>query len=99
MTRPTPPAAWDRHALEVARGIAQIDRSKLPGLTTQYVAILQSAIVDAMVMASGGPSITVKPAMLTLNAPGVCLTDEECAVLRGIAERMRRCEEAKEVAA
>lgn len=47
----TPPAEWDRHALDVARRIATIDRSKLPGLTTQYVAILQEAIVGSMMMA------------------------------------------------
>ncbi|CAG4887884.1 hypothetical protein [Paraburkholderia saeva] len=52
MSLKTPPAAFDRHALEVARGIASIDRSKLPGLTTQYVAILQEAIVQSMMMAA-----------------------------------------------
>lgn len=52
MTTKTPPVAWDRHALKVAKGIATIDRSKLPGLTTQYVAILQEAIVASMWMAA-----------------------------------------------
>jgi hypothetical protein len=51
-TAKTPPAAFDRHALGVAKGIAAIDRSKLPGLTTQFVAILQSAIVESMMMAA-----------------------------------------------
>ncbi len=57
-TSTTPPAAWDRHALEVARGIASIDRSKLPGLTTQFVAILQEAIVESMKMAAEPAPVT-----------------------------------------
>lgn len=49
MTLKTPPAAWDRHALEVARGIATLDRSKIP--PAQFISIIQSALVDAMMMA------------------------------------------------
>ncbi|SKC78442.1 hypothetical protein SAMN05445504_2393 [Burkholderia sp. CF099] len=52
MPAKTPPAAWDRHALEVARGIASIDRARLPGSTTQFVAILQCAIVESMMIAA-----------------------------------------------
>lgn len=50
MTLKTPPAAWDRRALEVARGIATLDRSKIP--PAQFIAIIQSALVDAMMRAS-----------------------------------------------
>lgn len=49
MTPKTPPAAWDRHALEVARGIASLDRAKIP--PAQFVSIIQAALVDAMRMA------------------------------------------------
>lgn len=49
MTPKIPPAAWDRHALEVARGIASLDRSKIHQV--QFTAIVQQAIVDAMMMA------------------------------------------------
>ncbi|WP_227242433.1 hypothetical protein [Paraburkholderia caribensis] len=52
MSAKTPPAEWDCHALEVARGIASIDRARLPGSTTQFVAILQTAIVQSMMMAA-----------------------------------------------
>jgi len=99
MSKRTPPAEWDRHALEVARGIASLDRSKLPGLTTQFVSILQSAIVDAMMMVAEGslarPAITIRAGEIQLNAAGLALTDAECEVLRGIAERMRRVQEAR----
>ncbi|WP_175784632.1 hypothetical protein [Burkholderia ambifaria] len=99
MSKRTPPAEWDRHALEVARGIASLDRSKLPGLTTQFVAILQSAIVDAMMMVAEGslarPAVTIRAGEIQLNAAGLALTDAECEVLRGIAERMRRVAEAR----
>lgn len=99
MSKRTPPAEWDRHALEVARGIASLDRSKLPGLTTQFVAILQSAIVDAMMMVADGslgrPAVTIRAGEIQLNAAGLALTDAECEVLRGIAERMRRVQEAR----
>ncbi|KVS07781.1 hypothetical protein [Burkholderia vietnamiensis] len=77
MSPRTPPADWDRHALEVAPGIASIDRSKLPGLTTQFTAILQSAIVDAMMMAAEGtlsrPAITIRCGEIQLNAAGLAL--------------------------
>ncbi|WP_176048169.1 hypothetical protein [Burkholderia sp. BCC1644] len=99
MSTRTPPAEWDRHALEVARGIASIDRSKLPGLTTQFTAILQSAIVDAMMMVAEGtlarPAVTIRSGEIQLNAAGLALTDIECEMLRAIAERMRRVEEAR----
>lgn len=48
----TPPAEFDRHALEIARGIASIDRSRLAGSTAQFVAILQEAIVQSMQIAA-----------------------------------------------
>jgi hypothetical protein len=51
MTTKTPPVEWDRHAQLVARSIASIDRSRLPGSKTQFVAIIHEAIVDAMMMA------------------------------------------------
>ncbi|MDR8102469.1 hypothetical protein KPB04_12095 [Burkholderia cenocepacia] len=99
MSPRTPPADWDRHALEVARGIASIDRAKLPGLTTQFVAILQSAIVDAMMMVAEGslarPAVTIRAGEIQLNAAGLALTDAECETLRGIAERIRRVAEAR----
>ncbi|QTD90810.1 hypothetical protein [Burkholderia anthina] len=99
MSKRTPPADWDRHALEVARGIASIDRAKLPGLTTQFVAILQTAIVDAMMMAAEGtlarPAVTIRAGEIQLNAAGLALTDAECETLRAIAERMRRVAEAR----
>lgn len=100
MSPRTPPAEWDRHALEVARGIASIDRSKRPGLTTQFTAILQQAIVDAMMMAADGtlsrPAVTIRCGEIHLNAAGLALTDIECEVLRTIAERMRRVALARE---
>jgi hypothetical protein len=52
------PAEFDRHALEVARGIASIDRARLPGSTTQFVAILQTAIVQSMMMAAERSPVT-----------------------------------------
>lgn len=48
----TLPTEWQRHAIEVARGIASIDRSKLPRLTPQFVEILAEAIVESMKMAA-----------------------------------------------
>lgn len=47
MTAKTPPAAFDRHALVVARGIA--DLTARP--RAQLVEIVREAIVDAMMMA------------------------------------------------
>jgi hypothetical protein len=52
MTIKTPPVDWDRHAQLVARSIAGIDRSRLPGSKTQFTAIIHDAIVDAMMMAA-----------------------------------------------
>ncbi|HIE4429998.1 TPA: hypothetical protein ACXM9H_000969 [Burkholderia multivorans] len=93
-TRP-PPAEWDRHALEVARGIASIDRSKIKPV--QFVDVLHQAIVGAMFVASEGarPAITIRCGEIQLNAAGLALTDVECEMLRAIAERMRRVEEAR----
>jgi hypothetical protein len=90
MTPKTPPAAWDRHALEVARGIASLDRAKIP--PAQFTAIVQTAIVGAMMLAAdeSAPSITLRPAEIRINAAGIALTEIECEVLRGVAERMRR---------
>lgn len=51
-TAQTIPAEWDIHALKTARALAGIDRARLPGSTTQYVAILQCALVEAMRMAA-----------------------------------------------
>jgi len=86
----TPPAEWDRHALEVARGISQLDRSKIP--PAQFTAIVHEAIVDGMMRAaeSSAPSITLRPAEIHINASGVGLTEVECEMLRAIADRMRR---------
>ena len=47
----TPYADFDRYALEIARGLAQIDRNRLRGGTEQFVAVLQAALVDAMIRA------------------------------------------------
>ncbi|MDN7913699.1 hypothetical protein [Burkholderia cepacia] len=87
------PADWDRHALDVAHGVAAIDRSKMKPV--QFVDAVHHAIVGAMYVAAEGarPAITIRPAELQLNAPGLALTDAECEVLRTIAERMRRVEE------
>jgi hypothetical protein len=52
MTIKTPPKDWDRHAQVVARSIASLDRSRLPGSTAQFTAIVHEAIVDAMMMAA-----------------------------------------------
>ncbi|VWB88651.1 hypothetical protein BLA13014_04104 [Burkholderia aenigmatica] len=88
-------AEWDRHALEIARGVAAIDRSKMKPV--QFVDAVHHAIVGAMYVAADGarPAITIRPSELQLNAPGLALTDTECEVLRMIAERMRRVEEAR----
>lgn len=94
MSSKTPPAEWDRHALEVARGISQLDRSKIP--PAQFTAIVQEAIVDGMKLAAdessltAAPSITLRPAEIQINASGVALSEVECEVLRAIADRMRR---------
>jgi hypothetical protein len=94
MTRKTPPAAWDRRALEVARGIATLDRSKIS--PAQFTAIVQTAIVDGMMLVAdesaltATPSITLRPAEIQINAAGVALTEVECEMLRAIADRMRR---------
>ncbi|WP_176077480.1 hypothetical protein [Burkholderia dolosa] len=97
MSPRTPPADWDRHALEVARGIASLDRSNIPA--AQFRAIVHTAIVDGMLMAAEGslarPAITIRAGEIQLNAAGVALTDAECEVLRAIAERMRRVEEVR----
>ncbi|HDR9834692.1 TPA: hypothetical protein QDC51_001456 [Burkholderia multivorans] len=91
----TPPAAWDRHALEVARGIASIDRSKIKPV--QFVDALHQAIVGAMYVSAYDtrPSVTIRCGEIQLNAAGLALTDVECEMLRAIAERMRRVEEAR----
>lgn len=68
MSAKTPPAAWDKHALEVARGIASIDRSRLPGSTTQFVAIIQSAIVDAMMTARESTLGTIGNQLIEIEA-------------------------------
>jgi hypothetical protein len=52
MTTKTPPKAWDRHAQVVARSIAGMDATRLPGKKTQLTAIIHEAIVDAMMMAA-----------------------------------------------
>lgn len=52
MTIKTPPKAWDRHAQVVARSIAGMDATRLPGKKTQLTAIIHEAIVDAMMMAA-----------------------------------------------
>ncbi|WP_157641650.1 hypothetical protein [Burkholderia ubonensis] len=95
MSLRTPPAEWDQHAWDVARGVAAIDRSKLK--PAQFVDAVQHAVLGAMQVASNGarPAITIRCAEIQLNAPGLALTDAECEVLRGIAERMRRVEEAR----
>lgn len=52
MTIKTPPVDWDRHAQVVARHLAGMDASRLPGKKTQFTAIVHEAIVDAMMMAA-----------------------------------------------
>ncbi|KVP11980.1 hypothetical protein WJ85_17260 [Burkholderia ubonensis] len=90
-----PPEKWDRHAWDIARGIADIDRSKLK--PSQFIDAVQHAILSAMQIAAEPmrPAVTIRCAEIQLNAPGLALTDAECEVLRGIAERMRRVEEAR----
>jgi hypothetical protein len=71
MTTKTPPVDWDRHAQLVARSIASIDRSRLPGSKTQFTAIIHDAIVDAMMMAaeSDTPRAAVVAAVSQTSAP------------------------------
>ncbi|TAM07234.1 MAG: hypothetical protein EPN70_03420 [Paraburkholderia sp.] len=90
-----PPEKFDRYAWDVARGIADIDRSKLK--PAQFVDAVQHAVLSAIQVAAEPirPAITIRCAEIQLNAPGLALTDAECEVLRGIAERMRRVEEAR----
>lgn len=91
MTKPkTPPAEWDRRALEIARGIASIDRSKLPGLTNQFVAILQEAIVSAMTFAVDTAPLPCGVTILRneIRLTGVNVSDAEMQMLRAIADRM-----------
>lgn len=89
------PAEWDRHALEIARGVAAIDRSKMK--PAQFVDAVHHAVMSAMQVAAHGarPAVTIRCAEIQLNAPGLALTDTECEMLRTIAERMRRVEEAR----
>ncbi|KWI89577.1 hypothetical protein [Burkholderia ubonensis] len=89
------PAEWDRHAWDVARGVAAIDRSKLK--PSQFTDAVQHAVLGAMKVAASGarPAVTIRCAEIQLNAPGLALTDAECETLRAIAERMRRVEEAR----
>ncbi len=65
MTAKAPPVDWDRHAQLVARSIAGIDRSRLPGSKTQFTAIIHEAIVDAMMMAV---EQTVEGTLAQINA-------------------------------
>lgn len=97
MSPRTPPADWDRHAIEVARGIASIDRAKLK--PSQFVDAVQHAVLGAMQVAAdpvpGRPAITIRAGEIQLNATGLALTDAECETLRDIAERIRRVAEAR----
>lgn len=71
MTIKTPPKDWDRHAQVVARSIASLDRSRLPGSTAQFTAIVHEAIVDAMMMAaeSNTPEAAAVAAHSQTSAP------------------------------
>ena len=95
MSTRTLPAEWDRYATEVAQGLASIDRSKMK--PSQFVGAVHHAVIGAMQVAAVGarPAVTIRCAEIQLNAPGLALTDAECEVLRAIAERMRRVQEAR----
>lgn len=90
----TIPAEWDRHALKTARSLASIDRSRLPGSTTQFVAILQCAIVEAMRFAvdelrENRADVAVTISHSFIRVAGVSVTDDEMRMLRAIADRLK----------
>lgn len=93
-TAQTIPAEWDIHALKTARNLASIDRSRLPGSTTQFVAILQEAILAGMRFATDdraekGPDVAVIVSVNFIRTAGVNVSDDEMRVLRAIADRMK----------
>jgi hypothetical protein len=88
---PTPPAEFDLYALEQARRLAQVDRHRLKGGDVQFKAMIQCAIVDAMMHAADlrrRPHITVHSTHIELS-PAMPLSDEEMAVLRRLASRIK----------
>lgn len=98
MTRKVPPADWDRHAQEVARGIATLDRSKIP--VAQFTAIIHEAIVDAMMLVADETQRRPVVREVRASADGIALSCvslsvDETIMLRGIVERIRALDEAK----
>lgn len=94
MTAQTIPAEWDRHALKTARNLATVDRSRLPGSTSQFVAILQEALLAAMRFATEdraerGPDVAVIVSHSFIRTAGVNVSDDEMRTLRLIADRMK----------
>lgn len=94
MTAQTIPAEWDIHALKAARNLASIDRSRLPGSTTQFVAILQEALLAGMRFATDdrdarGPQQCILIEHSFIRLAGVKVSDEEMATLRAIADRLK----------
>jgi hypothetical protein len=91
MSRPTPPAEFDEYALDMARRIASIDRARLPGGKPQFLAVIQTALVDAMMFAAGTalePHVTVKASSIAFS-PAMPIADHEMDVLRSIAHRLK----------
>jgi hypothetical protein len=91
MSRPTPPSDFDEHALDMAKRIASIDRARLPGSTPQFIAVVQCALVDAMMLAAGyalEPHVTVKRNSIEIS-PAMPLADHEMDVLRALAWRLK----------
>lgn len=91
MSRPTPPAEFDEYALDMARRITSIDRARLPGSTPQFLAVVQCALVDAMMHAAGTalePHVTVKASSIVFS-PAMPIADHEMDVLRALAHRLK----------
>lgn len=91
MNKPAIPSDFDEYALDMARRVASIDRARLPGSTAQFVAVIQSTIVDAMLFASAyarEPHVTVKGNSIVMS-PAMPMADHEMDVLRSIASRLK----------
>jgi hypothetical protein len=91
MNKPLPPSDFDNYAMDMARRIASIDRARLPGSTPQFIAVIQAAMVDAMMFSAGyalEAHVTVKSNRITMS-PAMPLCDHEMDVLRSIASRLK----------
>jgi hypothetical protein len=79
------PAELDRHALEIARSLASIDRSRLAD--KRFVEILHEAIVNAMVTARDSAATTPArdpsaPSFVILGEPASKANSREIGVLK-----------------